>query len=221
MKMKTFMRLSMAALLVAPLLLVGVVSAQDTTQEQSTNQTQTTTEPTAQEKAAALKARIEKRKTEIKAKITATEKTRLQARCVNSQGKLSSLSGRVKGIETSRAQVYSNLTDRLTKLLEKLQAADIDKASLEAQITELQTKIATFQTDLATYKQAVADLVDMDCKTDPEGFKNSLEAARTARKKVQDDAAAIKAYVNDTIKPTLKALRAQLEATDTNSGGEQ
>lgn len=162
-----------------------------------------------------LAERIAERKAELKTKLTNAEKTRLQAKCKAAQGLVSSVSGRVKGIETSRTQVHKNLINRLTSLSEKLKNKGVDTTELNADIATLQTKIDSFNTDLTTYKQAVSDLAEMDCKTDPDGFKASLEAARAAREKVTQDSLAIRGYVNDTIKPLLKTIRAQLEADKT------
>jgi hypothetical protein len=113
--------------------------------------------------------------------------------------------------------VYPNLVDRLNKLETKLAAAGADTTELKTEITMLQTKVDTFKTDLAAYKQSVADLVDMDCTSDPTGFKASLEDARAGLTKVREDGVAIKTYVNDTIKPTLKSIRASLETTATTT----
>lgn len=212
--------------LLAPLFIFGSVSAHGTQAEHAAekNQTrvaQTTEESTlsAEERKAKLQERIAKRKTDLKLRIAATEKQRLQARCKNSTGKFNALDGRIKGIETSRAQVYENLVDRLTKLSEKLQERNVDTSELDAEIAQLQEKIATFQTDLATYKQAVADLKDMgaDCAADAEGFKASLETARSALQKVKADAADIKIFVKETIKPTLKEIRQGIVKEDGGS----
>jgi hypothetical protein len=46
----------------------------------------------------------------------------------------------------------------------------------------------------------------VDCVADPVGFKAALEAARTSQATVLKDIKAIRAYVNDTIKPTLQAI---------------
>lgn len=214
------------ALLMAPLFIFGSVSAHGTAAEHAAEKAQTrvaqATEEstlTTEERKAKLQERIEKRKTDLKLRITATEKQRLQTRCKNSTGKFNALDGRIKGIETSRTQVYENLADRLTKLSEKLQERNVDTTEFDAEIAQLQEKIATFQTDLAAYKQAVADLKDMgaDCATDAEGFKASLETARSALQKVKVDAADIKTFVNDTIKPTLKEIREGIVKEDGES----
>jgi signal transduction histidine kinase len=187
----------------------------DTTADQENEQEiQTTAKDTA-----ALKARLEARKAQLKTTLTALEQAKIKTKCATAQGKLSSVRGRIKGIETSRAQVYDNLVDRLTSLSTKLSDKGLDTSELDSEITELNAKIATFQTDLATYKQTVTDLAAMDCKSDPTAFKASLEAARTAQAKVKEDATAIKTYVNDTIKATLKDIRSQLEQqSDENEG---
>ncbi len=198
--MKISKRVVMASFLVVPCLFATgisahLVSAQAEPVEEST-----------------LVQRLEKRKAELNIRqLPNAEKLRLQQKCKASQGSLSALKGRITGINTSRANVYQALNNRLAKLVERLKSAGADTAGLETEITELSTKIETFSTDLEAYKLAVSDLASMECAADPVAFKASLEAARAARTKVASDANDIKKFVNDTIKPTIKELRAQLE----------
>lgn len=179
---------------------------------------------------AALKARIDERKAALKVRLDAAKQARIKTRCKTAQGSISNIRGRIKGLETSRANVYENLLDRLTKLNERLKTHDVNTTEFEAQLEELHTLIDTFSTDLAAYKQAVGDLADMDCVSDPAGFQASLEAARTARTKAADSAKAIRTYLTETIKPTLSELKAQFaqnsgedktEQETENEGGEQ
>jgi len=165
-----------------------------------------------------LQARIEKQKTVHKIKLTNAEKLKIQNKCKAAQGLVSSVSGRVKGLETSRSQSYDNMVARLTDLSAKLKAKNADTTVLDADIVALQAKVTTFSTDLAAYKVTVGDLADMDCKTDPEGFKAALTAARAAQETVHKDAQAIRTYVKDTIKPVLSSIRAEL---DKKTEGEQ
>ena len=219
--MKSRISLLLISGLMVPLFLVGSVLAM----EDQTSTTTTTTEPTGTEtrpqmlteaEKKALSERVQMRKTEAKLRLTSAQQKRIQDRCSNAQGMVKKSSGRVNGIETSRTKVHANLVERLTNLETKLAAKNLDTSTLQAQIPELKAKIVIFQTDLAAYKQLVSDLGNIeDCKADPTAFKASLEEARTALKKTHDDAVAIRAYVNDTIKPTIKALRAQLETSAT------
>lgn len=211
-RFKTIISVSMLTLLltIAP----TIVTAQGTDDGNQANDTTTTS--VEQKDAAELKARLEQRKAELKTSINAAKQARLKSKCQASQGKLSSISGRIKGLETSRSQVYQNLVNRLNGLSDKLEAKGADVATLNEQITQLETLIETFNTDLAAYKLAVADLAEMDCKADPTAFQASLDAARTARTKTADSAKAVRSYLTETIKPTLKDIRAQLEPAEEN-----
>jgi len=208
--MKSRITMIFSASLLVPLFVVAPVLAVDSTTNTSTQTEQSTTAAATDQKKQELTDRLKKRKDALNIKLTLVQEKRIQTRCKNAQGVVSKLQGRITGLETSRAQVYKNLVDRLTDLQTKLDQKGANTAELKTEITELQTKIATFSTDLTAYKQSVSDLAAMDCVTDPTGFKASLEESRTGLKKVHDDGLAIRAYVNDTIKPTLKKIRAEL-----------
>lgn len=201
--MKRFIIFTLSMLFAVTVVSGGIALAVEDSEE---NTTTTLTD----EQKKSLAERVEKRKTELKTQLKASEKARLKTKCKASQGKISSIRGRIKGIETSRSEVYKNMINRLTNLSDKLENKGADTTELDATIAELQTKIETFNTDLAAYKQAVSDLADMDCEADPDGFKASLEAARTALATVNQDALAVRSYLQDTIKPLLKTIRAQL-----------
>lgn len=182
------------------------------------NDTDTTSNETKTENElkTTLQERLAKRKTDLKTKLAGAEEARLKLKCKAGQVPVKNLSGRIKGLETSRDKVYANLINKLTNVSEKLKERELDTATLDTQIAMLKTKIETFRTDIAIYKQAVSDLGEMDCVSDPAGFKASLETARSARGKLAIDAAAIKTFVKENIKPTLVTLRTQLGALDGN-----
>lgn len=187
--------------------------------QDDTTQTTTATEETApsQTEAEERQARLAERKAALKTRLDAARQARIKSRCKASQGKLSSISGRIQGLETSRAQVYANLIDRLTKLNDRLKTAGVDTTELDSQITQLNTLIDTFNTDLGAYKLSVGDIAVMDCAADPIAFQATLETARTSRTKAADSAKAIRAFLTETIKPTLSDLKAQFaQNKDTN-----
>lgn len=223
--------LGLSSVLIAPLLLTSftVAISENTPTDVKTAHSAATendapvVEPSAAEKAKALAERVEKRKTDIKTKLSNAEKARIKTKCKASQGLVSSIEGRIKGegpkkgIETDRTEKYANLIKHLTGLSTKLKNNNLDTTALDESITVLHTKVDTFESDLATYKQLVNDLVGIDCAADPDGFKASLEAARAGQAKVGDDSKAIKAHVNDVIKPLLKAIRSQLDTKPESS----
>ncbi len=181
-----------------------VLAQEGTTQEQTTQGEEDTT--TKREE---LEARLEERKAALNTRLTFAKQARIKNLCKAAQGGISSIRGRIKGLETSRAQVYENLLSRLTRLSEKLKTHDVDTSELDTQITELTALTEAFNTNLESYQQAVSDLADMDCAADPAAFQASLEAARIERAETAESAKAIRAFLSDTIKPTLKELRQQ------------
>lgn len=174
----------------------------------------TTTAPTS-----TLGERVAARKTALKTKLTTAESAKIKLKCKAAQGLVSSISGRVNGVETSRLKVYENLLTRMTAFNTKLSNQGADTTTLTANITALKLKVETFESDMTEYKTAVADLSILDCVGDPTGFKATLDTARIDLVKVSADSLAIKTYVNDTVKPTLKDIRSRLvsgsESTDT------
>jgi len=159
--------------------------------------------------------RIADYKANFKQNLTKAQQTALKARCKAAQGLVSSLSGRIKGIETSRNEVYGNVVDHLSSLQTKLQSKDVDTTELQSEINTLRDKVATYKTDLTAYEQATSDLSALDCASDPAAFKSALEAARAARQKVATDISDIKIYITGTIKPTLVKIRDSLAKTET------
>lgn len=217
--MKKLLTLFLVSVMALPVITTSFVQAVEDNQTDETLTTETTTGTTADvTNKQALANRIAEHKELIKTKISNAKKLRIQSKCKAAQGKVSSVEGRIKGLETSRAQVYKNIINRLTKLSEKLKAKEVDTTELNADIVVLQEKMTKLNTDLAEFKQIVGDLAAMDCATDPDGFNAALEAARTARQQVHQDGLDVRAYINDTIKPLLKTIREQLATTETEGG---
>lgn len=170
-----------------------------------------------------LEQRLKKRKEAMKLRLSNSDKVRLQNRCQAAQGALSSVQGRIQGIQTSRTQVYGNLTQRLTDLSAKLALNGVDTTELNQAIAELETQVEAFNTALTNYIQAVTDLALMQCADDAEGFKASLEQARQLQQELRQAGLAIKALMQDKIKPLLVEIREQLVDTaddDTEGGNE-
>lgn len=165
------------------------------------------TESKKQTQADRLKARV----TDLKTKLSAADQAKLKLKCVAAQVKVKELETNVNNGVTARGKAYDELLSHLDKAITKLKAAKVDTTELEKERTELKVKIDTFKTDLVKYKIALGDTKDLGCVADPSAFKASLEAARTSRTAVATDAAAIRTYVNDTIKPTLKTIKATVD----------
>lgn len=211
MKLKKFLVAGIGVASLALALPIGVVLAQDQTPATTNQQTQqsTLTEVDKQK----LQQRLAERKAQAKLRLTNAQKNRLKTRCKNAQGVLTPIRSRMQGIETGRSNVYGGIVTKLKDLSTKLTNRNFDTTELSTAITTLEQAVTTFSTDLATYKQAISDLVDMDCASDPEAFKVSVDTARTARDKTVQDAKDIRTHVLEAIKPLLTAVRGQLAGT--------
>ncbi len=163
--------------------------------------------------------RVNQHEAELKTKLSTLDMLKIKSKCkVEQVGNISSLSGRVKGIETSRNEAYTNLQSKLNELEIKIKTKGIDTTKLDAEVIVLKSKIDKFKIDIAAYKQAVSDLKNIDCVANPTGFKAALDATRTMHDNLAKEGVDIKTYVNDTIKTTLKDIRTQLAASDTKTG---
>ncbi len=234
--------LAVPTLLVSPLA-VAATSTSDSTSGSSgstaTNTTTTTKDESTEDPEKAIEKLVEAEKAKqpqterlkariarLNIKLTAAEASKLKTKCVAAQGIVKTQEIKVNSGITARSKAYDELLSHLDKLIAKLKAANVSTTELETERTALKAKIDTFKKDLTTYKVALSDVQALGCLADPTGFKAALEDARTARKTVADDATAIRSYVNDTIKVTLKAIRADLDkkaTTDTTktTGGAQ
>lgn len=184
------------------------------TEVKTTNQTAQATTLSDADKQKLLQ-RLTERKTNLKTKLTNAQKVRLQTKCKAAQGLMAPIKSKVTGYEQGRGEVYSKVVTRLKDVSIKVKAKGISTTELDAAITTLEGKVTTFNTDIAIYKQAVSDLTDMECTTDPEAFQASLQEARSALEKVKSDATDIRSYVKDTIKPILLTIKGQLQPKKT------
>lgn len=155
--------------------------------------------------------RITEYKKELSEKVTETDKTRIAARCEAAQGVIKGKTTSNNAVTTARTKAYSKIVAKLKTLSTTLAAKNVDVTTLNQDIASLQTKITAFITANNAYQLALSDLGMLDCKTDPTAFKAALSATRTQQTAVSAAAKAVRAYVNDTIKPVLQALKSSTE----------
>lgn len=205
--------------LLMPLVVAVRVTAQgDTSDDNSQSTTETTENETEKpEDATKRKERLEKRKDELKLRLSTAEQQRLKLRCKASQAVIKNLGNRINANVPKRHRSYDQINQLLLTIIEKLNAKGVDTTELKSEQEILAQKIAAFKTDLESYKEVLSDLYRMDCTTDTEAFKASLESARTMREKLAQSDKDIQSYIKETIKTTLSEIRAALPAQNDNS----
>jgi gas vesicle protein len=113
---------------------------------------------------------------------------------------------------------YTNLQNRLSKFVTRMQEAGLDTTKLNADIAVLNQKIAKLSTDYAAFVKKLRETSLLACAST--SFTGGMKESRTLLKKVQDDVKDIHAYFQSTIKPDMEALKSQrVEDQDDNATG--
>lgn len=208
--MKQF-RIAASSLFTLMLLLaVSPTALAHTTTGTDSDHAHTASETTSAKPTKTLAQRVEENKAKQTTKLTAQQEANLKTKCTLAQTKSTVLAKKVTDNDVVRGKAYKKISASLETLTAKLEAADYDATTLEDQQTMLAGLIKTYQTDTAAYKQFLADINEIECVTDPAGYKATLEAARLQRAVVNKDAVAIRTYINDTVKPALKVAQTEL-----------
>lgn len=161
-----------------------------------------------------LAERVAEYKTKLATQPTAAQQTTLKAKCKAAQVIGKTLATKVTASDTTRAKAYADIDATLGTIVSRLGDADADIKTLTEQQTKVKELIKTYTTDAAAYSAVLADMNTVDCVADPIAFKATLEVARTDRAALNKDAAAIRTYITDTLKPSLKTAQGSL-AKDT------
>jgi hypothetical protein len=122
------------------------------------------------------------------------------------------IENRTKGFDENKDrhyEAYKNLKDRMEKFVAKLTEKGYDVTELKADLVVLNSKIQKFADDYAAYQAKLGETKDYACGHSDGDFKAKLQEARVILKTVREDSKDIKNYYLNTIKPDLKAIRAQ------------
>lgn len=152
--------------------------------------------------------------------VSEAEKTRMKLRCGVAQGNAKTLATRLATVQKNRNAAYDSITKNLNTLLTNLDKQAFETTALKENMVSLQAKIDSFKTNMNNYYLAVNDMATVDCANDPLAFIAALTAARKAHDAVQPQLADIRAYITNTVKPTLVQIRSQIEQGQTVGGSQ-
>lgn len=155
--------------------------------------------------------RISDRKAALKTKPDAAQQKNLQLKCQNAQKVLDNLYKQSETIASKRMQTYSDVAGRLNGISDRLSAQNVDTTKLKEQQASLESLIKVMQNNLTSYRQALSDAASMDCKTDPVGFRASVDAAKEARVRLASSAKDIELHTTQSIVPTLKEYKSKVK----------
>lgn len=164
--------------------------------------------------------RITAYKAQLKEEVRETEQVRIRLRCGVAQGNAKNLATRLANVQKTRNTAYDKILGDLNVLLGRLEKQAYETTALKENITILQAKVDDYKTKMNDYYTTVNDLATLDCNADPVAFVATLQAARKAHEAVQPQIADIRAYITNTVKPTLVQVRDQIAAGRTVGGSQ-
>lgn len=155
-------------------------------------------------------ARVEAKETIAPLREAAKEqrKENVAERCTKVTENIDKRIAKFESDHNGRVKVFMTIKERVQERITKLKARGVDVTTLEANLVTLQTKIDKLSADHVAYMEKLKATKAFVCGQSQGEFKAALEAARDAQKVVFADAKDIIAFIKDTLKPNLEALKA-------------
>lgn len=208
----------LAAIFAVPLIFYSVTSAQNAASRELPSSAAPITANTQPDNERSQ--RIQQRKANASRRFSMAEQNIIRGKCQAVHGVVRATDARFKSFEAKRLRVYDGLVARLERLNATLTSAGADTAEYDTQVAALKRKTEAYTAALAAFKQSLADLVAMDCTSDPEGFAVTLLEARTLREHVITTGKDTRGYLKDTLKPTLVNLKQGLKDKAAGENGQ-
>lgn len=145
----------------------------------------------------------------------------VKLRCGIAQASMKNLLARIITAQENRKTAYKNISDILDNLLKKLNEQAFETTTLKTVTDTYNAKVATYTTDIETYRQAVEDVIAVDCVKDTGGFIAALETARIYHDRLNPDITDIRSYTTVTVKTTLDQIKKEIAKGNTTGGVQQ
>lgn len=175
----------------------------------------------AQSQDESLKQRITNYKRNLQYEVRRNQEDKMKLRCEGVITYIETLNPRLVALQKSRNKAYSSISNQLEELYKRLEAQAFETSKLKTNLDELNAKLATFSADMKSYRQASADMIQINCRKEPIAFIAALETARTKHDALVVLVGDIREYIANTIKPTLQQVRTQIEDGQTVGGDKQ
>jgi hypothetical protein len=192
-------------------LLVNAQGSQENTQLREV--TQSNEEGSMGQASGTLEERLNNVKERVSVQVNEAEQRRIEARCSTAQERINNLRNRLGDSIESRRNAYTGVSSRLNELVAKLQAAGIENTELNLAVAEMEALLNDSRLSVDAYMQNLADITEMDCASDAEGFKALLDDAREKRTAIVSRQSEIQALKNEKLKPALQNIRESLNST--------
>jgi hypothetical protein len=163
-------------------------------------------------------ARISELKVKYRISLSDQERTRLIERCDLAKENLGRLSTKVIASSEKRSDVYDGIVSTLTSLRALVATKQVDASNLELLIVDYQRAIADFNIATTAYQTAIDDSLVINCASDPEGFRASIEGVREGRKQSSEAANGVEELTNSNLRTAFDTLKLRLASSGVPDG---
>ena len=158
-----------------------------------------------------LEQRVAQRTAEQNLNLSQKEITRYTSKCVGTQSVLREMQNKLGGIIDNRLDVYAKVDAKLWIIIGQLKLAEKDTFKLESQRAELANKVSKYGGTLNQYRQAIDDIVVVNCAADIKGFMSLVATARQYHESIRAQSGDIANFVVNDIKSTLNGFVTELQ----------
>lgn len=169
------------------------------------------TKPANTKPGSSLAQRVAQRKKERNIKLDEAAKTRLESQCVYAQGVLRTMTDGYSKSAANRHNIYRGIDAKLWIIIGSLKLINKDTFALEQQRAEYLKRVEAFENQSDQFQQVINDMLAMNCKADPVGFKSLLETAKLYNAQVRSSFIGIKSYLIDHVQQTVNQMADDLK----------
>jgi chromosome segregation ATPase len=150
--------------------------------------------------------RIAERIGRLKTDLDQSQIERLKARCSTAQKRIAKLEEKAKAHGDNQDTRLISVIEKISALGSKLKDSGQDVTALERDIDSLQKQKSKLGMAYQGYLTALADAKNVDCESNPEGFRTSVDDAKEKFRELKKIRTELRNYLVNDLKPTFIEL---------------
>ncbi|MBI5357779.1 hypothetical protein HZB74_02935 [Candidatus Saccharibacteria bacterium] len=153
-----------------------------------------------------IEKRISERKSRLKLQLSEAQKQIVKTRCNGAQTKLAVLQTNAEKHAAQSDDRTNRIVEKIDKIVDRLKDNGYNTESLEKAKAIVDEKNKSLQEAYQAYINALSDAAKNDCKADAEGFKASLEEAKTKFKDLKTARTELRNALREQLRPALQDI---------------
>ncbi len=131
-------------------------------------------------------------------KLTTEQLAKIKSNCTTIKASMSQLHASDALLRVNRGQLYVSVANNLMdNFNSRLSGNGLDNKAMTTVTTSYRSAYSTFYNDYIAYEQKLSEALRIDCQSNPQGFHDTVLAARELRFKVHDDVLKLHRAIDD------------------------